>query len=152
MAAMVHLPSEGVDRLLKEEAVPEAKYSCSSYAWAVMPIGLADSGSMVCPAGGGVLNTAGARQAVSCAADIVVGVELAELLHAASVPARTRSTALHAPTLLAVRCLPVRCSTVCSRPPPRVPMDAMDLARTQGDSSAYARLRLAGRTTAVVSD
>jgi len=31
-------------------------------------------------------------------------------------------------------------------------MDATDLARTQGDSSAYARLRLAGRTTAVVSD
>jgi len=57
---MVHFPSEGVDRLVKDDAVPEAKYSCSTYPWAARPVGLADTGSMTCPVSGGVLNRAGA--------------------------------------------------------------------------------------------
>jgi hypothetical protein len=36
----------------------------------------------------------------------------------------------------------VRCSTVRSRPPPRVPTGAKDMARTQGESSARVRARL----------
>src|SRR5664280_1670780 len=130
---MVHFPSEGVDRLAKEYAVPEAKYSCSTYPWAARSEGLADTGSLMWPVFGGVLNTAGARQPVGSAA-VVVGEEVAPLSHAARVPAMIRRTALHRLTLLAVRC-----STVRSRPPLRVPTDATDLARTQGESSARAR-------------
>src|SRR5664279_704591 len=130
---MVHFPSEGVDRLVKECAVPEAKYSCSTYPWAVRSEGLADTGSMTVPVSGGVLNTAGARQPVGSPV-VVVGEEVAALPHPARVPAMTRMTAVHRLTLLAVRC-----STVRSRPPPRVPTGAMDVARTQGQSSARVR-------------
>jgi hypothetical protein len=99
---MVHFPSEGVDRLVNEDAVPEAKYSCSTYPPAARSVGLADTGSMMCPVSGGALNTAGARQPVSSAAD-VEGEEVAALPHAARVPATIRSTALQRLALYAVR-------------------------------------------------
>src|SRR5664280_1954314 len=123
---MVHFPSEGVDRLVKECAVPEAKYSCSTYPWAVRSEGLADTGSMTVPVSGGVLNTAGARQPVGSAAD-VVGEEVAALPHAARVPVTTRRTALHRLTLLALRC-----STVRFRSPPRVPTGATNWLGPRG--------------------
>jgi hypothetical protein len=98
---MAHFPSEGVDRLVKDDAVPEAKYSCSTYPWAARPVGLADTGSMTCPVSGGVLNRAGARHPV--VSTDVVGEDVAAPPQAASVPATIRRTAQLRLALCAVR-------------------------------------------------
>src|SRR5664279_2634634 len=95
---MVHFPSEGVDRLVKEYAVPEAKYSCSTYPWAARSVGVADSGSSTVPASGGGENDAGACHGAPATDGwpdgAVFGALVAADPHAARMPvSSTRATA-----------------------------------------------------------
>ena len=92
---------------------------------------LADTGSMICPAVGGVVNTAGARQPVNSAVGVVVEDELAALPHAVRTPAAIRPTAPQRLNRTAMWFL-----MVCFRPPPRASTDTTDVARTRWDSSA----------------